>query len=528
MKTYSKYKKILLEFICMLLILLFVYAAVSKLLVFDQFKIQIGQSPVLTTYTAWVAWGVPFIEIVISLMLIIPRFKLLALYAAFTLMIMFTSYILIILNFSDFIPCSCGGVLEKLSWTEHLIFNIIFVALALIGVMILNQKKNNNTSHMIHKKAYTILSACMVCGIGTVSLLFLLSEHKLHRDNSFTRRFAGHPAIKAKQLDLTYNSYYIAGADQGKVYLGNSIAPFHMVTLDTILQNKETIQLTLDQDSLPYKSMQLRVIPPHFFLMDGVMPYVFRGSTTDWKARSVMNKPAYFSHVEPIDSVSLIIRGISSETRESILGKINLSGRGRIDLSRNLLQKQIDGIFDTDGILLYNHQLQKLVYTYHYRNQFIVADTDLQLSHLGKTIDTISHAQIKVGTIASKNQIKMAAPPLMVNKNSATYGNYLFVNSKLIGKYEPIHIWKKASIIDVYNLVDNTYEFSFYVHHLKKDKLRSFRVLHDKFIGLIGNHIVTYQLNTNLFKNLSPNPKENIDSTSNKISSAFAKTDIDY
>ena len=374
---------------------------------------------------------------------------------------------------------------------------------------------------MIYKKTYTILFICMVCGIGLMSLLFLLSEHKIHRDNSFTRRFAGHPAIKAKQLDITYNSYYIAGADQGKIYLGNSIAPFHLVTFDTTLQNKETIRLTLDRDSLPYKSMQLRVIPPHFFLMDGMMPYLFRGNTSDWKARSVMNKPAYFSQVEPIDSVSLVISGLSGKTRENVLGKISLSETVNVDISHDLLQKQIDGIFDTDGILLYNRQLQKLVYTYYYRNQFIVADSDLQLNHLGKTIDTISQAQIKVGTIASKNQLKMAAPALTVNKNSATYGNYLFVNSNLIGKYEPINVWKHASIIDVYNLVENTYEFSFYIHDIKKDKLRSFRVLHDKFIGLIGNHIVTYQLDTSRFKHLLPNSKKGEDSKIMALTDSF-------
>ena len=146
MKIYNKYKNISLELICMLFILLFVYAAVSKFLVFDEFKIQLGQSPVLTAYTGWVVWGVPSIEILIALMLVIPRFRLTALYAAFTLMVMFTAYIFIILNFSDFIPCSCGGVLEKLSWTQHLIFNIVFVVLAFSGVMILSPQKNSDPS----------------------------------------------------------------------------------------------------------------------------------------------------------------------------------------------------------------------------------------------------------------------------------------------------------------------------------------------------------------------------------------------
>ncbi len=142
MKIHSKYKNILLEFICFLYILLFVYAAMSKLLVFDQFVIQIGQSPVLTPYSTLIAWTVPFIEIIIALMLIIPRFKLLGLYASYNLMVMFTAYIFIILNFSDDIPCSCGGVLEKMGWTEHLIFNIAFVILAFIGIYISNAQKN--------------------------------------------------------------------------------------------------------------------------------------------------------------------------------------------------------------------------------------------------------------------------------------------------------------------------------------------------------------------------------------------------
>jgi uncharacterized membrane protein YphA (DoxX/SURF4 family) len=143
MKISSKYKNVLLEVICILYILLFVYAAVNKFLVFDEFVIQIGQSPVLTAYAGWVAWVVPSIEILISLMLVIPRFRLLALYAAFTLMVMFTAYIFIILNFSDHIPCSCGGVLEKLGWTEHLIFNIVFVILAFIGIIIISPQKND-------------------------------------------------------------------------------------------------------------------------------------------------------------------------------------------------------------------------------------------------------------------------------------------------------------------------------------------------------------------------------------------------
>jgi hypothetical protein len=64
-------------------------------------------------------------------------------------MTMFTAYIVAILKFSDFVPCSCGGVLEHLGWPEHLILNIAFTVLALIGIFALDSTKYKltNRSH---------------------------------------------------------------------------------------------------------------------------------------------------------------------------------------------------------------------------------------------------------------------------------------------------------------------------------------------------------------------------------------------
>ncbi|REE07794.1 methylamine utilization protein MauE [Winogradskyella pacifica] len=118
-----------------LFIVLFVYAANSKFLDFEEFRIQLGQSPIITAYADWVAWGIPLLEYIIAILFFVPRLLVLAFYASYVLMIMFTTYIYLILNFSDFIPCSCGGVLEELTWTEHMIFNLAFVAFAVIGVL---------------------------------------------------------------------------------------------------------------------------------------------------------------------------------------------------------------------------------------------------------------------------------------------------------------------------------------------------------------------------------------------------------
>ena len=129
-------RKIAIEIISFMFILLFVYAALNKLIDYQKFVIQIGQSPLLTGLGPSIAWIVIAAEVTISILLIIPTTRLAAFYLAFGIMMMFTAYIFAILNFSSHIPCSCGGVLEKLGWGEHLIFNIIFIVLGLTGIIL--------------------------------------------------------------------------------------------------------------------------------------------------------------------------------------------------------------------------------------------------------------------------------------------------------------------------------------------------------------------------------------------------------
>ena len=128
-------KSVVVEVICFLFIFLFMYAAVSKLLDYERFKIELGKSPLLTEIASWVAIGIPLIEIIISILLALPGLRLLGLYASFSLMVMFTAYLIAILQFSFYIPCTCGGVLQKLNWDTHIAFNGVFIMLAVIGIL---------------------------------------------------------------------------------------------------------------------------------------------------------------------------------------------------------------------------------------------------------------------------------------------------------------------------------------------------------------------------------------------------------
>jgi uncharacterized membrane protein YphA (DoxX/SURF4 family) len=139
-----KIKTLFIEIVSALVIFLFIYASVSKIIDYQKFKIQLGQSPILTSLAGFTSWFIPAIEILVSILLILPRYRLAGLYASFSLMAMFSAYIVAITKYSEFIPCSCGGVLQHMNWNEHLIFNLVFFTLIASSIMLFRTKSNRS------------------------------------------------------------------------------------------------------------------------------------------------------------------------------------------------------------------------------------------------------------------------------------------------------------------------------------------------------------------------------------------------
>lgn len=498
MKTLSNLKQQITTAISLAYIILFTYAAVSKVLDFHNFQIQLGQSPLLNAFAGWVSYGVIIVELVLVLMLFTNKYKLAGLYGSFFLMTLFSAYIYIVLNHSAFTPCSCGGVLEKMSWTQHLIFNLVFVTLA--GIAILLQSKTNF--------AYGYLTILLCSGAGTVITLHLLSEDITAHRNNFIRRMPDQ-VHKVNDLDLKFNSYYFAGTVNNQIYLGNVTAPLKLTSIDTSFKTKKEINIELNKQNLPFRAIQIQVQPNYFFVYDGTIPAIFRGKTGNWNANLIYSNGLTFTNPVFTDSVSL-----SYKTRKSngqgILGRTIVSPKIKTITNSTLLQKQIDGIFDIDGNLLFDNQTNKLLYLYYYRNQFIIAQPNLKPIHHGKTIDTISKAQIQVAYNQAKNERKLSAPPLMVNKYGFAHKGLLFVQSALIGKFEDAKMWEQASVIDVYNYQNNSYIASFYVYNIDSKKLRRFWVNDNTFYGLVGTHLVSYRLSQMITNQYTPPTKQQV------------------
>ncbi|HZH70562.1 MAG TPA: hypothetical protein VFD80_08940 [Flavobacteriaceae bacterium] len=351
------------------------------------------------------------------------------------------------------------------------------------------------------KTIILLLFGCTFFGVGLVSVLFLLSEEKMQRNNAFQRRYVPHPiALEATYL-LPYNSYYIAGIDATKIYLGNVTSPLHIAVLDNRLKGMETYQVSLEDREMPFRHLRTTIQDSSIYLSDGTVPVIFRGTKDSLSAQVYMKDVAFFSQLQAVGSHRFVIRSLDSENYEHMLALLSISSSGvKFQANKDLLEKQFDGFFDTDGMLLYNKNLDRIVYVYYYKNSYVVIHTDLQLDYVGKTIDTVATAQLDV--IEDKAVRKLGSKTLRINGKSFTYSDYLFITSNRLGRYESEAMLDEATIVDVYSLTEGIYLFSFYVYHVNGQKLDDFYLTDDLLVTIQGKSLQTYRLDNTYFKNL--------------------------
>lgn len=348
-----------------------------------------------------------------------------------------------------------------------------------------------------------ILIRLLVIGVASsaiVVVLFIFSEAEVHRNNAFVRRYPHHPIAKKYDLPIKYNSYYIAGYQNELLYLGNTTAPLHLLEVNLKTKDTQHIKINIDRKDIPFRSVSVKLHPPYFFVMDGSVPCIFRGEIGLWEAKLWMKDKAYFTHAIPIDSNKLFIKAINAKTNEATLGLIEKRHDFLVLIDPNLLEKQIDGMFDVDGIMDVSEDKKNLSYVYSYRNQFLIMNSDLELLRREETIDTIRIAQIQLSQRNEQGEIQMKAPPLKVNRTAALHQNLMMINSTRLGKYEEPRMLNQASIIDVYDWKKQTYEFSFYLYNIGQKKVKEFQVYDEYLVAVIEDVLSVYQLRQSHFE----------------------------
>lgn len=506
MKTF---KKIVPPVVSFFFILLFIYASASKMLDFENFQVQLAQSPLLSAYAGFISYGVIILELVIVGLLCFNLTRLWGLYASFAIMVAFTVYIFLILNYSDFVPCSCGGILEKMGWTEHLIFNtacVVTAGLAAIAAhpfppkapirevtedeWMANYWQRRKERRMIAYK----MAALLVLPASLMIVLFLSSEYIMKKENNFTRRFLPHAIIEHKAYHLDNEFFYFAGFSTNRLYLGNILKPLELFSIDENLSDLKQVHIQLDQSNHLYRRLKYGIYENYFYLYDGSVPIIYRGKLGEDKATTVSYNDIYFDQLSIIGPTQFILRIRDKNTKEHNIALLNKdSSKTKIKTNSSILQKQIDGVFDTDGTLAADEKGLGIAYMYTYRNQFITFNDQLSVKERLNTIDTTTHANISTQTL--QNGIhKMTKPPVKVNKNIAYHHQIIFNESNIRGRHESRKNWNNASVIDLYRSDKQEYLGSFYIYQRNGNRLSQMLVTDKNIYLLYKNEIVVYRI----------------------------------
>ncbi|HMF70784.1 MAG TPA: hypothetical protein VK616_04895, partial [Flavitalea sp.] len=310
--------------------------------------------------------------------------------------------------------------------------------------------------------------------------------------NGFTRTF--HPdkiLKKQKHIGLKYNSFYVAGNTRHGIYLGNSEGPRHLLWASTTLDTTHLVYSLENPDRLKFGSVRVKVDSPYFYMLDGTGGSIFKGILKELIAFPFVATNNYFLEAIPSGRSTFAIKSLMKADNEMSLGQITTKPL-HFKFHPEILKKQIDGIFCKEGMMEFNNQISRLIYTYHYRNQFIVMDSNLQVIYKGQTIDTTSVAKVKILESSTHGFRAPASPPVMVNKTFSVNENYLFINSGLVADNEDRKLFDNNSVIDVYELTRGKYLYSFYIpNHLNK-RLSHFRVLRDVVVVLFARDLISF------------------------------------
>lgn len=339
-----------------------------------------------------------------------------------------------------------------------------------------------------------LISSVVLIGIGTMSGLYYWTQSDSPYQHGFTRQFIPIDLLApTDSLPIGYDSYYIAGNTKHFIYLGNIVAPRHVLEINLATLDTQHIILELiNPEHRVFQSVRVKVDSPRVYLADGTVPVIFGGSLRDEKVYPLSDIRNYFLEYLPKNSHTFFLRSVNGAS-EGRIGRIVLAPY-ESDFPEGLLSKQIDGIFCTDGVMQYEPERGWLVYLYYYRNQFLVMDTLLRVITRGHTIDTVNTVKIEVADEADRRSRRFSKPPLLVNRQSAVSDCRLFVNSSLVSDNESYEKFTSSCVLDIYHLQTGLYEGSFYVPEREGKKFRHFRIIGEKLIALYEREIVLYNL----------------------------------
>lgn len=331
----------------------------------------------------------------------------------------------------------------------------------------------------MYKRKLIILFSITV----TVTMLTLAGWF-IFRPDTAPGRFYRNTLSAATHLNLSSSYYYIAGVSGDTVFYANRRYPGHLLRTNFSLRDT-----SYRFPEYPFRggSPVTVIDSPYIYFTDASSGSVYRSlSGSGYFVPLLTDVP--FSQFMPLSDE----RG----TLIALFDKINtitevwLPER-KLSPHKHLIEKQLDGIFCTEGRLHAGAGLPYLIYLYTYRNEFIIADTSFRLIRRARTIDDTDTARINV-VVRGDSLFALGGGARTVNRQSRIFNGHLFVQSGIPATHESRLITAGITIIDLYELPSGRYRQTIYIPPFKNNEVTDFVVTPLAVIALQGTYAVSY------------------------------------
>jgi hypothetical protein len=479
-------------------ILLFLYAALSKLEAYATFAFQLSKSPFITRYAAVVAWSLPLGEILTALALLIPFTRLTGLFSSLFLMSMFTAYIFAITHFSYYIPCSCGGILSEMSWTVHFYFNIACILLSMAGIFLYGADKRAK-ARMKSRWIFTALN--LVLPVFIIYILYSSAYQPNKEDNGFTRNYSSLTVMPVDTLQARSEYGQICGVTPSHFYIELVGRKNQVLQLGWDLKNGRYYSFRIPNDKKMLSRLNYQIDSPGVNIFAGNGPDVFKADL-DSAGKLLQHHYPY----------PLFLRGFALSNGQYLFRGFDSVGVSiqipfiRWDPASNMQVRKFNPFpsapamgLESDGIMNFDTTTRQIAFIPYYKNGILVLDSDFQLKPVIKTIDTVLHGRTSAGAYQEDGNLQFSnnTPQFFVNGNTDTHGGLVYINSLLRADNENRNDFETYSDIDVYSLKTYKYLYSMKIPRLNKRRFISFKILDDKAVACYPDGIVAYRLSNN-------------------------------
>jgi hypothetical protein len=342
---------------------------------------------------------------------------------------------------------------------------------------------------MRNRKPVYILTSLFITSFAIIGMLAFLSKKAITKKNGFSRRLLTSALIPRKQITVPTKLVKLISMQSGKIFFQEE-SPYEILSTNFSLDSLHAIKLHLSADKKLGTNVRMFIQDHHLYLASRDMPAIITydlesGNAYNHVLRDYFNQETMFS----TDHFILKARDRASESHRFI--KLDLNIKDSIP-EDNFSDRKVIGGFETSGKLYYDTATKQACYSYFYQNGFICMDSNLNLTLKARTIDTITHRDIKVARIA--RSLTMKQPPQLINYNGCVADGKLFLESMLKADNEYELDFNENSIVDVYSLKDGGYKGSFYLPAYKGKKAHQFQVIDQKLYALYGKTVVLYDL----------------------------------